>query len=239
MTLKPATIALVFDFDDTLAPDSTSQVLQQVGIDPSEFWVEHRRRLSEGWDQVPAFMQMMLEESRARDGAITRQVIEHVGKRLRFFRGVPTMFKRVTELIEGSGEFRAHFYVISSGFEDPMCRPVDTGDFEVDNRRSNRWVTARVLALMAALPLIVWYFFKMSVVIALVMTAATIAILIAGLRWSVQFECSRAPARLHTPVGQLPIIVVDTSNFGVYRIPVSSLDGFQREDLPRRIEELL
>jgi hypothetical protein len=87
---KPV-VALVFDFDDTLAPDSTSKVLEAVGIDPAAFWAEHRRRLAAGWDQVPAFMQMMLEESRVRDGAISRKLIQQVGEGLRFFRGVPTM----------------------------------------------------------------------------------------------------------------------------------------------------
>jgi phosphoserine phosphatase len=114
---KPV-VALVFDFDDTLAPDSTSKVLEAVGIDPAAFWAEHRRRLAAGWDQVPAFMQMMLEESRERDGAVSRDLIRQVGEGLRFFRGVPTMFKRVKRLIEGDGDFTAHFYVISSGFED-------------------------------------------------------------------------------------------------------------------------
>ena len=118
MTSKKPTIALVFDFDDTLASDSTTKVLEAVGIDPAEFWARHRLRLADGWDQVPAFMQMMLEESRVRDGAITCQLIQDVGRDLKFFRGVPTMFKRVKELIEGDGKFTAQFYVISSGFED-------------------------------------------------------------------------------------------------------------------------
>ena len=31
-------VALVFDFDDTLAPDSTSGFLQDMGVDPAAFW---------------------------------------------------------------------------------------------------------------------------------------------------------------------------------------------------------
>jgi hypothetical protein len=32
------TIAVVFDFDDTLAPDTTSSFLENMGIDVKEFW---------------------------------------------------------------------------------------------------------------------------------------------------------------------------------------------------------
>jgi phosphoserine phosphatase len=117
-TTAPTTIALVFDFDDTLAPDSTSQVLEAVGIEPAGFWSRHRRLMSEGWDQVAAWMHMMLDESARRGGAITRDVIERVGQDLRFFPGVPSMFERYRELIEADGELAAHFYVISSGLGD-------------------------------------------------------------------------------------------------------------------------
>jgi phosphoserine phosphatase len=111
----PATIALVFDFDDTLAPDSTSKVLEAVGIDASDFWDRHVELLKNGWDQVPAYMHMMLEESRSRGGAITRDLIENVGRDLTFFPGVKTMFKRYKQLIESDHGLRAQFYVVSSG----------------------------------------------------------------------------------------------------------------------------
>ena len=115
---EPAAIALVFDFDDTLAPDSTSKVLEAIGLDPPAFWARHRTLLEHGWDQVPAYMHMMLDESRARGGAITRDLIETVGRRLRFYPGVTTMFTRYKQLIESDDRFQAHFYVISSGLGD-------------------------------------------------------------------------------------------------------------------------
>ncbi len=33
-------IAIVFDFDDTLVPDSTSQLLEGLGVDVDAFWRE-------------------------------------------------------------------------------------------------------------------------------------------------------------------------------------------------------
>jgi hypothetical protein len=34
---KPV-VAVIFDFDDTLAPDNTSQLLESLGIDVPKFW---------------------------------------------------------------------------------------------------------------------------------------------------------------------------------------------------------
>lgn len=111
-------IALVFDFDDTLAPDSTSKILEAVDVDPKSFWSRHRVLMAKGWDQVPAWMNLMMEESRQKGGAITRDLIQEVGRGLSFFRGVQSMFRRYRSLIEDEGGFKAHFYVVSSGLGD-------------------------------------------------------------------------------------------------------------------------
>ena len=141
MTRLADTIALVFDFDDTLAPDSTSKVLEATGVEPRPFWERHRQLMSEGWDQVPAWMHMMLEVSREKGGAITRDLIQKIGRELTFFPGVPAMFKRYKELIEAGDGFSAHFYVISSGLGDliraskiaPRLTDVWGSDFAYDN----------------------------------------------------------------------------------------------------------
>jgi FMN phosphatase YigB (HAD superfamily) len=41
-------VAVIFDFDDTLVPDSTSKLLKEHGIDPTAFWQHDARRLIEG-----------------------------------------------------------------------------------------------------------------------------------------------------------------------------------------------
>ena len=52
------TIAIVFDFDDTLAPDTTSGFLDWIGIgDVEAFWADEVAPLvRDGWDPVPAYM---------------------------------------------------------------------------------------------------------------------------------------------------------------------------------------
>ena len=62
-------IAIIFDFDDTLAPDSTSGYLAQCGIDVPRFWKEEVKALTETrsaaeeWDPVPAYLYKMIEKS--------------------------------------------------------------------------------------------------------------------------------------------------------------------------------
>ena len=41
------TIAVIFDFDDTLAPDSTSGLLSEIGTDVSAFWRDGVQQLLE------------------------------------------------------------------------------------------------------------------------------------------------------------------------------------------------
>jgi hypothetical protein len=57
-------IALVLDFDDTLAPDSTSGFLRTLGVDVEHFWGEHvQQLLNEDWDPIPAYLWRMIELS--------------------------------------------------------------------------------------------------------------------------------------------------------------------------------
>lgn len=59
---KPAVLAVVFDFDETLLPDSTSQLLESRGVDPKEFWTNHvRRRAEQGFDPTLAYLGLILE----------------------------------------------------------------------------------------------------------------------------------------------------------------------------------
>jgi hypothetical protein len=63
---KPV-VAVVFDFDDTLAPDSTSQLLAALGVaDVPAFWRDEVEPLvRSGWDPVPAYLYRVIEWSEA------------------------------------------------------------------------------------------------------------------------------------------------------------------------------
>ncbi len=62
MPRSAAVLAVIFDFDDTLVPDSTSAILAQHGIDPREFWTQRVRALvAQGFDPAPAYLKLLLE----------------------------------------------------------------------------------------------------------------------------------------------------------------------------------
>jgi hypothetical protein len=115
-------IALIFDFDDTLAPDSTSGFLADMGVDTASFWKEQVDPLLFGqdWDPVPAYMYRMIELSRGGEhGRITRDRLRDWGARLPLHDGVITVFQRLTDAVrEVQPQVSLEFYLISSGIGD-------------------------------------------------------------------------------------------------------------------------
>ena len=115
-------VALVFDFDDTLASDSTSGFLEDIGVDPAAFWKDEVGPLleHEDWDPVPAYLHRMIELSRSgRHGAITRERLERWGERLSLHEGVDTLFERLrARLHKAHPQVQIEFYLISSGIGD-------------------------------------------------------------------------------------------------------------------------
>jgi hypothetical protein len=114
-------IALVFDFDDTLAPDSTSSFLESMGIDVHHFWkVRVQPLLENGWDPIPAYLYKMIEESEARqENKITRKSLQEYGGKITLHNGVNTIFTRLREHAKKHyPDIELEYYLISSGIGD-------------------------------------------------------------------------------------------------------------------------
>jgi len=115
-------IALIFDFDDTLAPDSTSGLLADMGVDAAHFWSAEVGPLLEeqDWDPVPAYLYKLIELSRSgKHGPITRERLEDWGRRLPLHDGVQSLFGRLREVVRKSHpQVQLEFYLISSGIGD-------------------------------------------------------------------------------------------------------------------------
>lgn len=127
-------LAIIFDFDDTLAPDSTSSFLEKQGVDTKKFWKEHRKLLDQGWDPIPGYMEMMLRFSRAqkKERRITKTKLERFAKRLKPHDGLPTFFSRLRRVVKRlSPATDLHFFVISSGIGD-IVRNVSFSDVFTD-----------------------------------------------------------------------------------------------------------
>ncbi len=116
-------IAVVFDFDDTLAPDSTSGFLAECGLDVPHFWQEEvQPLLADNWDPVPAYLYKMIEKSRGGEiEPITRQALMNWGSRLPLFAGAEDIFERLRAVVkEINPKVMLEFYLISSGIGDVL-----------------------------------------------------------------------------------------------------------------------
>lgn len=114
-------IAVVFDFDDTLTPDSTSAFLQFKGVDVIDFWKNKVQKLDDdGWDPILAYMFQMIELSKS--GSISPISLDDFrvfGKQINFFRGVEKMFDILRKHISKTHpSIEIEFYLISSGIGD-------------------------------------------------------------------------------------------------------------------------
>jgi phosphoglycolate phosphatase-like HAD superfamily hydrolase len=115
-------IALIFDFDDTLASDSTSGFLESMGVDTASFWKDEVDPLlsQQDWDPVPAYLYQMIQLSQSgKHGLITQQRLKDWGARLELHDGVPTLFQRLRAAVRAEQpQVQLEFYLISSGIGD-------------------------------------------------------------------------------------------------------------------------
>src|SRR5882762_3428541 len=96
MRTIPSTIAIVADCDDTLAPDTTAQLLEHFGLPPRDFYRDKSEPLvADGYDPPLAYMNSML--ALAHEGGplagLTRETMLAVGAELKFFPGIPEIFE--------------------------------------------------------------------------------------------------------------------------------------------------
>ena len=126
-------LAVVFDFDATLAPDSLERLLESREIDAAEFKREQVQPLFEnGWDEFLAKAFGLIAESRRRPNApITAESLRALGQELELFDGVPGMFERVRDCArEIIPDIDVKFYLITSGLLAIAQATRIAGEFE-------------------------------------------------------------------------------------------------------------
>lgn len=113
-------IAVVFDWDETLGPNSFDFLLESSRIDPARFRQNRVRPLAEsGWDVTLAEMYCLIAESRSRDDRLTRDDFRRIGRRLQTYRGVPQMFGTIRrEARRIVKDLEIEFYLLTCGFLD-------------------------------------------------------------------------------------------------------------------------
>ncbi len=118
-------IAVIFDFDDTLAPDSTSFFLKEHGVDVDDFWLKEVKPLVQsGYDPTHAYLKRLLDyvgEGKPL-GNLTNQELSNFGKKLdaSFFPGIPELFGDLSASVKDYRDIGIEFYIISGGLEDML-----------------------------------------------------------------------------------------------------------------------
>jgi phosphoserine phosphatase len=126
-------MAVVFDFDGTLAPDSTTGFLRHVGVDTARFWGDGvESKVSAGWDPVPAYLYEIWRLSRAAEAprAIGRDAFRRFGRDMRFFPGATGLFARLEQRLRARGGLLGlEYYLISSGIGEILRATTISGRF--------------------------------------------------------------------------------------------------------------
>ncbi len=117
-------IAVVYDFDGTLTPQPMQEytVLPEIGIkDGEKFWkqVNEESKRTSG-EAIVTYMRLMLEKSKSRHFPVTAQILKELAKKIDYFPGVETYFKRINSYVKErfGKDIELRHYVISSGLKE-------------------------------------------------------------------------------------------------------------------------
>ena len=115
-------IAVVFDFDDTLVPDSTTILLKQHGIDPDAFWNEDLKALvAQGYDATLGYLRLLIDNVGEGKplGLLTNQQLREFGGTLdkHFYPGIPEVFEELSGIVKNYPGLSISFHIISGGLQ--------------------------------------------------------------------------------------------------------------------------
>lgn len=120
LSMKKPIVALIYDFDGTLAPGNMQEFgfIQAVGSTPAEFWAKSNQ-IAVGQDasNVLAYMKLMFDEARAKGVVLRQEEFKKFGKSVEFFPGVKEWFKLVNEYGR-SKVVKVEHYINSSGLKE-------------------------------------------------------------------------------------------------------------------------
>lgn len=116
------TIAVIFDYDDTLVPDSTTQLLKHYKMDVKKFWKEDWKNLvKSGYDPTHAYLKLILDNigEDKQLGKLTNQDLQNFGKEVQKtqYDGLPELIADLEDRVQKK-YLNIEFYIISGGLEE-------------------------------------------------------------------------------------------------------------------------
>ena len=114
------TIALIYDFDGTLAEGNMQEydLIPAVGKSNFEFWDEANHLAEEqDADQILTYMALMIRSAQAKGLSLRREAFQESGKKVELYPGVMEWFDRINNYGEARG-VRVLHYINSSGMKE-------------------------------------------------------------------------------------------------------------------------
>ena len=138
MPNKFTPMAIIYDFDGTLAPGNLQEnsFIPDVGETPNSFWEEvNQRAKNEQADRILMYMYLMLEKAKVakrKDGKIgvpvRKEDFKKRGESIQFFKGVLDWFERINDYGKTKG-VRVEHYIVSSGNAEIIKGTLIAGKF--------------------------------------------------------------------------------------------------------------
>lgn len=113
-------VALVYDFDGTLAPGNMQEFgfVQAIGKDPNEFWEKVARMSTENdASGILCYMFLMLQEAKTNEISLKRESFRKFGAQVELYDGVKEWFGMINEYGKSIGLNIKH-YINSSGLKE-------------------------------------------------------------------------------------------------------------------------
>lgn len=135
MTQPQNVIAVVYDYDRTLSPQSMHQdvIFPRMGIDANVFWAKAdklRDRLA--YEDELAWIRLLLDTSDFR--RLSNADLREFGRQLRFFPGVPEVFAELGGLLKDERYVRhgvtLEHYIVTSGLKEVLAGSALSGCVE-------------------------------------------------------------------------------------------------------------
>jgi phosphoserine phosphatase len=133
--METETIAIVFDFDDTLAPDSVTQLVEERNVGSERFWKdEFTQRVRSGYDPTIATLSLLTDEAvlGGSFGGLTKSELRSVGESLNqeTFKGVNGLLNDFDDIAEAYDRVTVNPYIISEGLYEVINGTALADEFE-------------------------------------------------------------------------------------------------------------
>ena len=113
-------IAIMYDFDKTLSTTDMQNYtfIPNLEMTSDEFWrATGEFSKQNGVERVLSYMYMMIATAKKKGIKITREYLQECGKKIKFYPGVSTWFKRINEYALSKG-IKVEHYLVSSGTKE-------------------------------------------------------------------------------------------------------------------------